>query len=154
MANHSFYAQNLPRSPSQRDATSDSTAFPKMPKVDSSVVRMHHIFRNEHAFKLFIRHLAKEYSVENALFLFESQQFKRHFSRIQGDLSIAIPMQMHPSLNNHASKSLTSMSITNSKQGLLNNNMNSKRAKQTISVPLTVQEEDLADLPDADNSSI
>lgn len=123
MANHSYSVHNLPRSPSQRDITADGVQS----KVDMSSVRMHHIFRNEHAFKLFIRHLAKEYSVENALFLFESQQFKRHFSRIQGDLSIVIPtMAMHPALENRGTNSI---SISTSKRGLLTN----KRPKQRIS---------------------
>jgi len=129
MANHSYSVHRLPRSPSAHDLAADR-------KVNLTTIRMHHIFGHEHAFKLFIRHLAKEYSVENALFLFESQQFKRHFSSIQGDLSIAIPMTMHPAVESRATNSI---SISTSKHAHA-----SQRRPKSISVPLTVQEEAVA----------
>ena len=115
MANHSYSVHHLPRSASTQEVAAGDDG------VDISAIRMHHVFRNEHAFKLFIRHLAKEYSVENALFLFESQQFKRHFGRIAGDLSIVIPMM--------ESRGTASISISTSKRSLLAN----KRPKQRIS---------------------
>ena len=65
--------------------------------VNTHLIRLKDIFSNDYTFKLFIRHLSKEYCIENALFLFESQQFKKQCNSIELQLGSLL-------LNNASSK--------------------------------------------------
>ena len=111
--------------------------------INLNTVRLNHIFRNEHTFKLFIRHLAKEYCIENALFLFESQQFKKQCNALENqllmitrdsnvsksatnDLSIKIPIDKD--VNKAISRASNSKSMSNSRRCVY-----SKKAKNLLS---------------------
>jgi len=94
------------------------------------------IFKNDETFKLFIRHLAKEYCIENALFLFESQQFKLQCNVIENEMHM---MQHSASIN--LDKLPARISVSKSGSNSKRNVLYSKKAKNLLSVPPTVRED-------------
>ena len=117
-------------------------ALSRTQSMNLNAIRLPHICKNDDTFKLFIRHLAKEYCIENALFLFESQQFKKQCNEIEeqismmtrnsksgADLAINIPIETNP--NKAVARISTSKSISsmNSRRG----GLYSKKAKNLLS---------------------
>lgn len=105
-------------------------ALSRSQSINLNSIRLSHIFKNDDTFKLFIRHLAKEYCIENALFLFESQQFKKQCNDIEAkmttinsrhsksDISMNIHHETNPSKAVARISSSKSQSSMNSRRGI------------------------------------
>eukprot|EP01083_Nonionella_stella_P086907 241619_1 len=113
-----------------------------------NTIRLNHIFRNDDTFKLFIRHIAKEYCIENALFLFESQQFKKQCGSVEAQLSGVGNTNMMISQRSTESTGSTTRSSVHSKQSMYSK----QRRNLLLTVPTTVPEDEHKEVNDGGSS--
>eukprot|EP00486_Rosalina_sp_Unknown_P009100 CAMPEP_0201578432 /NCGR_PEP_ID=MMETSP0190_2-20130828/25277_1 /ASSEMBLY_ACC=CAM_ASM_000263 /TAXON_ID=37353 /ORGANISM="Rosalina sp." /LENGTH=300 /DNA_ID=CAMNT_0048011587 /DNA_START=165 /DNA_END=1063 /DNA_ORIENTATION=+ len=129
-------------------------ALSRTQSMNLNAIRLNHICKNDDTFKLFIRHLAKEYCIENALFLFESQQFKKQCNEIEeqismmtrnsksgADLAINIPTDRMDEKDPNKAVARISTSKSVSSMNSRRAGLYSKKAKNLLSVPSTVHEQ-------------
>eukprot|EP01084_Bolivina_argentea_P059744 109145_1 len=125
----SFHTNQISNS---NNNTNQQTKSPKSTSYTQSI-RLNNIFKNDNTFKLFIRHLAKEYCIENALFLFESQQFKKQLNTIETQL-----LMMNSQRNDSITENNQRISNSKSRTGIYSK----QRKNLLLSVPTTVPEQD------------